>query len=53
MYLITIIENNKPSRFYSRDLKKVTDFIGEVSPTCVMVEPLPLFPEEDEKGGEE
>lgn len=51
MYLITIITDNKPSRFYTRDLVRVTQFIGECSPQCVMVEPLPLFPAEDAEKG--
>lgn len=53
MYLITIVDNNRPTKFYADDLSKVTSFINAYHPECTVVEPLPEFAEPKEpKGGD-
>lgn len=52
MYLITIVNNNRPTKFYADDLSKVTSFIDAYNPECTVVEPLPDFAElNNQKGG--
>lgn len=53
MYLITIVNSNRPTKFYVDDLSKVTSFINTYHPECTVVEPLPEFAEpNNQKGGD-
>ena len=43
MYLITIVNNNRPVKFYAQDLAEVTAIIEQHHPECVVVENLPAL----------
>ena len=45
MYLITIVNNNRPAKFYAQDLAEVTAVIKEYHPECSVVENLPALSE--------
>lgn len=45
MYLITIVNSNRPTKFYVDDLSKVTSFIDAYHPECTVIEFLPEFSE--------
>lgn len=53
MYLITIVNNNRPVKFYAQDLAEVTAIINQHHPECVVIENLPALAElSDGKGVE-
>lgn len=43
MHLVTIVNNNRPVKFYAQDLAEVTAIIEQHHPECVVVENLPAL----------
>lgn len=43
MYLITIVNNNRPVKFHASDLAEVTELIEKFHPECTVIEQLPAL----------
>lgn len=43
MYLITIVNNNRPAKFHALDLAEVTELIENFHPVCTVIEQLPAL----------
>ncbi len=43
MYLITIVNNNRPAKFHALDIAEVTELIEKFHPECTVVENLPAL----------
>lgn len=43
MYLITIVNNNRPAKFHASDLAEVTELIEKFHPDCTVIEQLPAL----------
>lgn len=43
MYLITIVNNNRPSKFHALDLAEVTELVEKFHPECTVIENLPAL----------
>lgn len=41
MYLITIVNNNRPTKFHALDLYEVSDLVEKFHPECTVIEELP------------
>lgn len=43
MYLITIVNSNRPAKFHALDLTEVTELIEKFHPECTVIEQLPAL----------
>lgn len=43
MYLITIVNNNRPAKFHALDIAEVTELIEKFHPECTVIEQLPAL----------
>lgn len=43
MYLITIVNNNRPAKFHALDLAEVIELIEKFHPECTIIEQLPAL----------
>ena len=43
MYLVTIVNNNRPAKFHALDIAEVTELVEKFHPECVVIENLPAL----------